>query len=194
MKSSRITIMAVAILIAGLLIGGTGGAIAAGKIGTNQIKNGAITNPKLANNAVTTKKIKNSTVVKADLAPSARGATMVQYVVSGALVDTQNTVDITLPGTWTPGNLAANTWSVQMVRNGPPTYVFPLGRASNAGEGPNEGFYLYLDNAGTAHVYINAEGYGLIDTIRVTRIARTGTNNAGTVTRQLRAKEGASGR
>ena len=48
------------IAVFGVLAGGS--AWAASKIGTNQIKNGAVTPRKLHNNAVTTKKIKNDAV------------------------------------------------------------------------------------------------------------------------------------
>jgi hypothetical protein len=52
--------LAVAVLAAGLLIGGTGGAIAVGTIGTNDIRNGAVTTPKLHINAVTSPKIQKA--------------------------------------------------------------------------------------------------------------------------------------
>jgi len=51
------------IAVFGVLAGGS--ALAASKIGTNQIKNGAVTAKKLHNNAVTVKKIKNDAVTGA---------------------------------------------------------------------------------------------------------------------------------
>jgi hypothetical protein len=48
---------------------------AATKIGTNQIKNGAVTGKKLHKNAVTSPKVKNHSLKKADLAFNAAGAT-----------------------------------------------------------------------------------------------------------------------
>ena len=164
-KSKRSPALPIAVLTAGLLIGGTGGAVAAGQIGTNDIKNNAVTSPKIKNRAVRTP----------DLAPSARGAKVIQYVVSGALLDSQNGVNVTLPGTWTAAGLGKSTWTVELVRNS--GYVFMLGNSAPAGEGTGDGFYINV-NAGVATVVVNAPSFGVIDTVRVTRTIRTSQSGA----------------
>ena len=162
MKTDRTAVMATAILIAGLLIGGTGGAIATGQIDTGQVDHEASTTQKLAG------------------AKKAQGAEVIQYIGDGALLDTENSVLVTLPGTWDATSIANSSWSVQLVRNGPPSFVFPLGQAAPSGENPNNGFYIIVDN-GQARVQVNAESYGTIDTIRVNRTVRTGSNSNTTV-------------
>jgi hypothetical protein len=57
----------IALSTVALLVLGTAGASAASKIGTNQIKNGAITSSKIKHDAVTSKKIKNGAVTSDDL-------------------------------------------------------------------------------------------------------------------------------
>jgi hypothetical protein len=162
--------LAVAVLAAGLLIGGTGGAIAVGTIGTNDIRNGAVTTPKLHINAVTSPKIQNGAVTTADLASSARGAKVVQYVASGASI-ASNSVTVELPGsTWTTSKLAKSGWSVALVRNG--IVLFPLGQAAPAGESSANGYFITL-NSGVARVSINATSYTDIDSIRITRTIST---------------------
>jgi hypothetical protein len=169
--------IAIAVLTAGLIIGGTGGAIAAGQIGTNQIQNNAITTPKLHNNAVTSAKVKNGSVTLADLAKSARGAQVVQYVAGGALIGTQATETVQLPGTWTANKLANSSWAVQLVRTGPPSVLFSLGQSAPAGEGTADGFYIVVDS-GVAKVTVSTPDYGSIDTIRITRTISTSSANA----------------
>jgi len=81
--TQRSTVLSLAILVGVLLIGGAGGAVAHGMIGTNQIKNNAVTTPKIKNDAVTSPKIKNGHVKPSDLAPAARGAKVFRYPVPG---------------------------------------------------------------------------------------------------------------
>jgi hypothetical protein len=162
--------LAVAVLAAGLLIGGTGGAIAVGQIGTHDIRNGAVTTPKLHANAVTSPKIHNGAVTTADLASSARGAKVVQYVVSGASISASS-LTVQLPGSnWTTAKLAKSGWSVELVRNG--DALFPLGQAAPAGESSANGFYISF-NSGIAQVHINATSYAAISTVRITRTIST---------------------
>lgn len=165
-KSKRFPALAIAVLAAGLLIGGTGGAVAHGLIGTNDIKNNAVTSPKIKNGAVKT----------ADLASRARGAKVTQYVVSGALLDSQDSVNVTLPGTWTAARLGNSTWTVELVRNS--GHLFMVGNSAPAGEGTSDGFYITVNDGGVATVFVNAPSYGSIDTIRVTRTARTSVSGA----------------
>jgi hypothetical protein len=176
--------VAVAIIFTGLLIGGAGGAIAAGQIGTAQIKDGAVTTRKLDNGAVTSKKIRNSSITFADLAASAKGAKVVQYIANGALFDTQDTAVVVLPGTWNATSLGNSSWSVQLLRNSP-TVLFSLGQSAPAGESTANGFYISV-NAGTASVSINASSYGFIDTIRITRTIITSSTGNTSVSRQSR--------
>lgn len=164
-KSKRFPTLAIAVLTAGLLIGGTGGAVAHGLIGTNDIKNRAVTSPK----------IKNGTVQTADLARRARGAKVTQYVVSGALLDSQNGVSVTLPGTWTAAKVGNSSWSVSLVRNS--GNLFMVGNSAPAGEGTGDGFYISF-SGGVATVIVNAPSYAAIDTIRVTRTTRTSVSGA----------------
>ena len=110
------------------MIGGTGGAIAAGQIGTGQVENGASTTQKLAG------------------AKGTKGAEVIQYIGDGALLDTQNSVLVTLPGTWDATSIANSSWSLQLVRAGSPSFVFPLGQAAPSGESPNNGFYIIVDD------------------------------------------------
>src|SRR6476619_593211 len=168
MKLPHSTPVAVALLAAALVIGGTGGAIASGQIGTNDIRNGAVTTPKLHNNAVTSPKIHNGSVTNADLALDARGAKVVQYVSSGALFDSQDSVTVQLPGTWTAAKLAKSTWSVGLARDSGPT-LFMLSQSANAGEGTADGFWLAGNGSGVVSVLINAPSYNSINTIRITR-------------------------
>jgi hypothetical protein len=56
-------------------LGGTG--FAAATIGTAQLKNGAVTNPKLASNAVTSVKVKDRSLTVKDFAPSALKGTVI---------------------------------------------------------------------------------------------------------------------
>jgi hypothetical protein len=189
MKLPSTSPLAITGICVALLIGGTGGAIAAGQIGTNDIRNGAVTTAKLHKNAVTSHKIHNRSVKTADLAPSARGAKVVQYIASGALLDTQNSLTVQLPGTdWTAEKIAKSSWSVELVRNSGPI-LFVLGNSAPAGEGTADGFYVTIDS-GVASVFVNAPSYSLIDTVRVTRtistsqvdgtLARTGGPKAST--------------
>ena len=164
-KSKRFPVLAIAVLAAGLLIGGTGGAVAHGLIDTNDIKNNAVTSPKIKNGAVKT----------ADLAPLARGAKVTQYVVSGALLDSQNGVNVTLPGTWTATRLGKSTWTVELVRNSGALSM--VGNSAPAGEGTGDGFFISV-SGGVATVVVNAPSYGFIDTIRVTRTTRTSVSAA----------------
>lgn len=182
MKSKPSVVVAIAILISGLLIGGTGGAIAAGKIGTGQLKNNAVTSPK----------IKNKTVKTMDLAPSARGAKVIQYIADGAVFNGADTTAVDLPGTWNVAKLANSTWSVTLVRNGPPSYLFPLGQAANAGESSANGFYIFV-NGGTATVLINGSSYGSIDEIRINRTISTAQNSNTTMTPRRLPRAGAGG-
>jgi hypothetical protein len=165
-KIKRPPALAVAVLTAGLLVGGTGGAMAHGLIGTNDLKN----------NAVTSSKINNGAVQTADLAPSARGAKVIQYVTSGALLDSQNGVTVTLPGTWNAATLGNSTWTVELVRNS--GNIFMLGNSAPAGEGTGDGFYISVNGSGVATVIVNAPSYGVIDTVRVTRTVRTSQSGA----------------
>ena len=177
-KSKSSSALAIAVLAAGLLIGGTGGAIAHGLVDTNDIKNNAVTSPKINNGAVHT----------ADLAPSARGAKVTQYIVSGALLDSQNSVTVRLPGTWTAGRLGKSAWTVELVRNS--GAVFMVGNSAPAGEGTGDGFFINVSGAGVATVFVNAPSYGVIDTVRVTQTTRTNVSNAviaRTAPRQQRA-------
>jgi hypothetical protein len=64
---SRITYANVASTVALALVVGGGTAYAAGLVGTEDIKKGAVTSPKIAKNAVTSKKVKNGTIKPADL-------------------------------------------------------------------------------------------------------------------------------
>jgi hypothetical protein len=169
-KSKRFPVLAIAVLAAGLLIGGTGGAVAADLIGTNDIKKNAVTSPKIKNGAVKT----------VDLALRARGAKVTQYVVSGALLDSQNGVNVTLPGTWTAAQLGNSTWTVELVRNS--GEVFMVGNSAPAGEGTSDGFYLTV-SGGVTTVVVNAPSYGVIDTVRVTRTTRTSVNTNAVVAR-----------
>ncbi|WP_372733513.1 hypothetical protein [Nocardioides sp.] len=58
---------ALALALLALLATAAGVGYAAGQIGTNQIKNNAITTPKIKKNAVNTKKVKNGSLKAADL-------------------------------------------------------------------------------------------------------------------------------
>lgn len=179
MKLPPSTPLAVAVISAGLLIGGTGGAIAAGQIGTNDIRNGAVTTAKLHGNAVTSHKIRDGGVAKADLARSARGAKIVQYVASGATLPTS--LNVRLPGTWNATKLRNSGWSVELVRNGPPSYVFVLGQSAPSGESTSDGFYIRVDSQ-VATVHIVGPSYGDIDTVRIVRTISTSRVD-GTLTR-----------
>jgi hypothetical protein len=180
MKLPQSTPLAIAVLTGVLVIGGMGGAIAAGQIGTHDIRNGAVTKAKLHGNAVTSAKIHNRTVKATDLAKSARGAKVIEYTASGSAFP--GTVDVQLPGTWDATKLANSGWSVELVRNGPPSFLFALGQSAPSGEGPNDGFYIIVDSAGSATVHIAGPSYGSIDTIRVVRTIST-SQAAGTLAR-----------
>lgn len=173
MTLPRPSAFSIAVLTVGLLIGGTGGAIAAGQIGTNQIRNGAVTTSKLHGNAVTSPKIDNGAVVKADLAKSARGAQVIQYVASGENIGIQNVQTVQLPGTWTSTKLANSSWAVTLFRKAGTTSVsFPLGQAATAGEGTGDGFIVYI-NGTVAKVQLSTPSYAAITTIRITRTVPT---------------------
>lgn len=167
---NRPVIVAIAILAIGLLLGGTGGAIAAGQIGTNQIKD----------NAITSAKIKAKAVKTSDLAPSARGARVQQFVADGAAFPGSTTV--TLPGTWRRADLANSTWSVGLYRNANPAYMFMLGQSAPAGEGTADGYYLYV-TGGTLNLQVNGPSYGVITSIIVTRTVATSRSNNATTSR-----------
>src|SRR5262249_2863787 len=72
--------MALAISVTALFVALGGTAVAVTQIGTNQIQNGAVTNPKLANgsvgskklidNSVTGSKVKDHSLTAADVAPN----------------------------------------------------------------------------------------------------------------------------
>lgn len=70
-----------------------------GLIGTADLKNGAVTNPKIAANAVKTGKIANGTIKKVDLAPAAVGAAklgaIVEVVAPSATVATGGIAGVT---------------------------------------------------------------------------------------------------
>ena len=187
MKKDRTAVMAVAILGAGLLVGGTGGAIAAGQGGTE-----AVTSPALDHQAASLPKAGNRTVSTSGSAARVRGAKVIQYIADGALLDTQNSVVVGLPGTWNARKLAQSAWSVELIRNGPTSFMFALGQSAPAGEGTNDGFYITV-TGGNANVQINAESYSVIDTIRVVRTVRTSANISTTVSRQVARTGGAGG-
>ena len=46
---------------------GTGGGFAASKIGTGDLKNGAVSTPKVKNNAITSAKVKNNNLTGVDI-------------------------------------------------------------------------------------------------------------------------------
>jgi hypothetical protein len=140
MKISRSSRLAIAVLTAGLIMGGTGGAIATGQIGSHDIRNGAVTTSKLHNKAVTSPKIRHGAITTADLASSARGAKVVQYVASGASINA-NFVTVRLPGIWTVSKLGKSSWSVELVSlPNPGTGLFVLSQSAPAGEGTAAGF------------------------------------------------------
>lgn len=143
------------------------------KVESNDIKKNAVTGPKIKKNAVTSKKIKNGKVKTADLAPSARGAKVIQYVADGSVLDTQDSATVQLPGTWNASSLGNSSWSVELVRNAGPV-LFVLGSSAPAGETAANGFYITV-TGGVASVNINAPSYNFINTIRVVRTVRTGT-------------------
>jgi hypothetical protein len=174
--------LAVAVIIGALIIGGTGGAIAAGQIGTHQIRNGAVTTAKLHKNAVTSSRIHNRTVKATDLAKSARGAKVVQYSADATSISAGSpNLTVQLPGTWTMTKLAASSWSVSLVRNSGNLYVLGVVDA-NTGEGPDDGWAINLSGAGVASVSLYAPSYAVIDTVRITRTIAT-SQLAGTVAR-----------
>jgi hypothetical protein len=182
MKLPQSTPLAVAVLSGVLVIGGTGGAIAAGQIGTHDIRNGAVTKAKLHGNAVTSAKIHNRTVKATDLAQSARGAKVVQYSADATSISagTPN-LTVQLPGTWTMAKLAASSWSVSLIRNSGNLYVLGVVDAIT-GEGPDDGWAINLSGAGVASVSLYAPSYGSIDTVRITRTIST-SQAAGTLAR-----------
>jgi hypothetical protein len=183
MKKDRTAVMAVAILGAGLLVGGTSGAIATGQMDTGHVQSGAVMSPRTG----------SGTVTAGASAARVQGAKVIQYIADGALLDTQNSVVIRLPGTWNARKLAQSAWSVELIRNGPPSFMFALGQSAPAGESGNNGFYITVNTNGRANVQINAESYGVIDTIRVVRTVRTSANISTTVSRQVARTGGAGG-
>jgi hypothetical protein len=66
-----------------------------GLIGTAQLKNGAVTNPKIAANAVATGKIANGTVKKIDLAPGAVGAAKLATITEVVVASTTTGAGLT---------------------------------------------------------------------------------------------------
>jgi hypothetical protein len=155
MNTRRPSILAVAILLSALLIGGTGGAIAAGQIGTGQIENGAVTTPKLANNAVTTGKVKNGTLKSQDLAAGARGAKVIRYPVEGGHdFGADSLLCANLPGL-TADAVRSSQWSAGMEAGG---IYFTIG---NWGLGPSSEYRVSVDlnNPGRACIIL-AEGAG----------------------------------
>lgn len=172
----KTALLAIVALVSSVLIAGTGGAIAGGLIGTNQIKDSAVTSPK----------IKDKTIKTTDLAPAARGAQVVQYRADGAIFDTADSTVVTLPGTWNEAKLGKGTWSVQLLRGGSEPILFSLGQSANAGEGTGDGFYL-LVSGGTATVRVNAPSYSVIDHILITQTRTTQVKSA---TLSARARSG----
>lgn len=69
-KKSRITYANVTSTLALALVAGGGTAYAAGLVGTDDLKKGAVTRPKLAKNAVTGSKVKSGSLRLSDLAVS----------------------------------------------------------------------------------------------------------------------------
>jgi len=187
MKISRSSRLAIAVLTAGLIMGGTGGAIAAGQIGSHDIRNGAVTTSKLHNKAVTSPKIRHGAITTADLASSARGAKVVQYVASGASINA-NFVTVRLPGIWTVSKLGKSSWSVELVSlPNPGTGLFVLSQSAPAGEGTADGFYIVVRHH-KARVFINAPSWSGIDTIRITRAISTSQVSASVSKRAPRAQ------
>ena len=182
MKISRSSRLAIAVLTAGLIMGGTGGAIAAGQIGSHDIRNGAVTTSKLHNKAVTSPKIRHGAITTADLASSARGAKVVQYVASGASINA-NFVTVRLPGIWTVSKLGKSSWSVELVSLPNPV----LSQSAPAGEGTADGFYIVVRHH-KARVFINAPSWSGIDTIRITRAISTSQVSASVSKRIPRAQ------
>ena len=152
-----------------------------------QIQNGTVTSADLKNNNVKSKDIKDNqirsadikdgSIEAADLGDSAKGAKVTQYVADGSLIGAQDSVTVTLPGTWTAEELGGSSWDVHLVRNGPPSFVFSLGQTGNGGEGTKDGFYIYT-SGGTAYVKIGTPSYNIIDTIRITRTVASNSDSA----------------
>ena len=158
MKTDRTAVMATAILIAGLLIGGTGGAIATGQIDPHE----ASTTQKLAGAKKAQEPRSSST---SETAPCWTRRTRSWS---------------RCPARGTPPASRTARGACSWCATAHPSFVFPLGQAAPSGESPNNGFYIIVDN-GQARVQVNAESYGVIDTIRVNRTVRTGSNDNTTV-------------
>ena len=73
---------AMVVAIIALIVALAGGAYAASKIGTKQLKNNAVTKKKIRNGAVTTSKLANGAVTDSKLAAAAKGLTVAYATVN----------------------------------------------------------------------------------------------------------------
>src|SRR5690554_6375208 len=84
----RTTVLLVAGMVGALLIGTTGGAVAAGLLTSTQIKNGTIKAVDIKNNTITGKKIRNGSVTSKDVKNgSLKASDVKKSSLTGALVN-----------------------------------------------------------------------------------------------------------
>jgi hypothetical protein len=122
MRRINSSTVSVAISMTALFVALGGTALAVSKIGTSQLRNGAVSSPKLKNGAVTSAKLKNGAVSGSklgaaavntgDLADSAVTTNNLAdgAVTTGKLADNAVTSAKVLDGSLTAGDVAANTF------------------------------------------------------------------------------------
>lgn len=187
MKPSRGTIAMIALVVAASLVSATGGAVAGGMIGTAQIKDGAVTTkkirygavtgPKLRGNAITSSKIKNGSVRTADLAVSARGSKVINYVADDGHVLGGQSITLRLPGRWTLAAIRGSAWSVRLWDG---SALLPI--PGDYGGVPIH-FYMQLGQSNSAYltIYASSGPAIAIDEFHITRTISTGVGSATTV-------------
>jgi trimeric autotransporter adhesin len=94
-------------------LGGVG--YAAAKIGTNQLRNRAVTAPKLANNSVTSPKIRAGAVRNGDLA---NNSVSTQTIQAGAIISSNLAMDSVLTGNLGNGAVTSSKLAADSVLNG----------------------------------------------------------------------------